>query len=80
MKHFEGTANLGLREKDSNKLVAVYPYPVQGDVTDIQDKVFFWYYQQSCSAENDLDNLYIDQLNDNELKQFENNKDDRCCH
>lgn len=62
-----GPVHVGLRDQDTNKLVAVYPYAVEGSESDIEDKVKFWFYQQSCSAEDDLRSLYVDNLTDREL-------------
>ncbi|MCX7745699.1 MAG: hypothetical protein N2645_02250 [Clostridia bacterium] len=69
MKHFEGTVRVGLREKETDKLVAVYPEDVQGNEKEIEEKVKFWYYQQSCSAEDELRNLYVDVVTDLEERQ-----------
>ncbi|MCR4435654.1 MAG: hypothetical protein QHH06_09895 [Clostridiales bacterium] len=68
MKKFHGTASVGLREKSTGKLVAAYPYPVSGKDTEIEQKVRFWYYQQSCSAEEELRDCYVDLLTEKELK------------
>lgn len=70
MKKFHGTVKVGLREKDTNKLIAVYPEPLEGDDNVIEDKVKFWYYQQSCSAEHELGNYFVDNLTEQELKAF----------
>jgi len=70
MKHFEGNSHVGLREKETGKLVAVYPETLDGNDREIENKVKFWYYQQSCSAEDNLKNLYVDTLTDKEIKEM----------
>lgn len=68
MKRFDEKVRVGLREKDTEKLVAAYPEPVDGNMDEIRDKVFFWFYQQSCSAEDALKHYYVDVLTDREIK------------
>lgn len=68
MKKFDIPVTVGLRDRDTDKLVAVYPKAVQGSIEEIKDEVFFWYYQQGCSAEEELRNLYIDTLTESEFK------------
>ncbi|HEX3029860.1 MAG TPA: hypothetical protein VHT34_11285 [Clostridia bacterium] len=70
MRHFNGTASVGLRDKDTNKLIAVYPKKVEFSDTDVEKKVFDWYYTQSCSAENEMENYFVDVLNENEIKSL----------
>jgi len=70
MRIFDGTANVGLREKDTNKIVAVYPHKVNGHDKDIEKTVYDWFYKQSCSAEEEMKNYYVDILNEIELKTY----------
>ncbi|NLD47732.1 MAG: hypothetical protein GX660_11110 [Clostridiaceae bacterium] len=51
---------VGLRDKRTDELVAVFPENLKGDRKEIDKKVFDWYYKQSCSAEDELRNLYVD--------------------
>ncbi len=69
MRHFKGTASVGLRDRETNRLIAVYPEKV--DFSDnVEKKVFDWYYTQSCSAENEMENYFVDVLNENEIKSL----------
>lgn len=68
MGKFEGVEKIGLREKETGKLIAVYPYEAQGTDAEIEEKVKYWYYQQSCEAEEELKNAYVDALTESELK------------
>lgn len=70
MGRFDGAINVGIRDRDSNKLIAVYPHPIEGNVREIEDKVRFWFYQQNCSAEDELRNYYVDTLTERESKQL----------
>lgn len=54
---------VGLRDKRTDKLIAVYPESLKGDRKEIDKKVFDWYYAQSCSAEDELKYLYVDIIN-----------------
>jgi len=71
MKRFEGAIRVGLRDKETDKLVAVYPESLQGEDAEIEEKVKSWYYKQSCSAEDELRNYYVDRLTDEELKSWQ---------
>ncbi len=66
MKKLEGKI-VGLRDKGNDRLIAVYPHPLQGNDREIEDRVSFWFYQQSCDAEETLRNCYVDTLTDREL-------------
>lgn len=70
MKFLDKLDKLCLRDKDTDKLVAVYPHNIEGSPEEMEDKVRFWFYQQSCSAENELDNYYVDTLTENELEKL----------
>ncbi|HHV99757.1 MAG TPA: hypothetical protein GXX36_09330 [Clostridiaceae bacterium] len=70
MQYINKSDKLCLRDKETNKLVAVYPYSIEGSFNEVEDKVRFWYYQQSCSAENELENYYVDTLTEKELKNL----------
>ncbi|MDP4178940.1 MAG: hypothetical protein Q8900_11450 [Bacillota bacterium] len=68
MGKFEGIEKIGLRDKKTGKLKAVYPYKPEGADDEIIKAVRDWYYQQNCSAEDELLNLKVDFLTDNEIK------------
>lgn len=70
MKSFSSQTTVGLREKETHKLVAVYPEPVTGNFNEIEDKVKFWYYQQGCEAGEKVRNYFVDILSENELKNY----------
>ena len=69
MKNFHDNVNIGIREKGSGKLIAVYPHKVSGDTSEVEEKVKFWFYQQSCIAEDILRESYVDIVPENELKE-----------
>lgn len=60
---------VGIREKGTDRLIAAYP-EVINDANDreIEDKVKFWYYQKDCSAEHRMENYYVDNLTEREIK------------
>lgn len=68
MGKFEGVENIGLRDKETGKLIAVYPYKAEGTDAEIEEKVKYWYYQKNCEAEEELKNAYVDVLTESELK------------
>lgn len=68
MQKFEGAKKVGLRNKETQELIAVYPYKPKGTDDEITTKVKDWYYKQDCSAEDELLNAYVDILTDSEIK------------
>lgn len=68
MGNFEGAEKIGLRNKDTKKLIAIYPYNPEGTDDEIKMAVKDWYYTQHCSAEEELRNAYVDLLTENEIK------------
>jgi hypothetical protein len=70
MSRFQDSEKVGLRDKKTKKLIAVYPNKIEGTDNEIEDKVKFWYYQQSCSAEEKLRDSFVDSLTIEELKSI----------
>lgn len=65
---FEGAERVGLRDKETEKLIAVYPEKPTGTDDEIIKIVKDWYYQQGCGAEEEMRNAYVDTLTDEEIK------------
>lgn len=59
---------VGLRSKESNKLISVYPDKLKGSDEEIEKTVKDWHYKQSCEAEDDLASSFVDALTDEEIK------------
>jgi hypothetical protein len=68
MSKYQNAINIGLREKETGKPVVVFPKKADGTDAEIEEKVKFWFYQQSCSAEEELKNLYVDVLTAQEVE------------
>ena len=68
MGRLENAVKVGLRDKKSKELIAVYPFPVTGGDTEIEKAVRDWYYQQSCEAEERLRGAYVDVLTELEMR------------
>jgi hypothetical protein len=62
----------GLRDKITKNAVALYPQSVQGNDEQVEKTVKYWYYQQSCAAENELNDLFVDVLTETEAKNLAN--------
>ncbi|MEG6586299.1 hypothetical protein [Dendrosporobacter sp. 1207_IL3150] len=75
MGKFEKHVKVGLRDKQSKELIAVYPFPANGDDAEIEKAVRDWYYQQSCEAEDRLLSTYVDVLTENEMRSRGYRKD-----
>lgn len=67
MGNFEQAVKIGLRDKTSKKLIAVYPFKAEGSDEEIENMVKDWYYKQSCQAEDQLLNSYVDSLTEKEI-------------
>jgi hypothetical protein len=59
---------VGIRDKDTNRLIVFYPEKVSGTDEEIENKVKFWYYQKDCGAEHRLEHYYVGNLTTNELQ------------
>lgn len=70
MDKLKSAAGIGLRDNETEKLIAVYPYKADGSDREIIDKVKSWYYKQSCIAEEDLRHAYVDAISESESQQF----------
>ena len=68
MGKFENADKIGLRDKTTKKLIAVYPFNTKGSDAEIEKIVRDWYYEQSCQAEDQLLTAYVDALTENEIK------------
>jgi len=68
MNKFEGAEKIGLRNKETGKLIAVYPNKPEGTDSEIDKAVRDWYYNQNCAAEEKMRNAYVDVLTENEIK------------
>ncbi|MHC1759203.1 MAG: hypothetical protein AB9917_06805 [Negativicutes bacterium] len=68
MGQFENAEKIGLRDKVSKKLLAIYPFKVAGSDADIEKVVRDWYYQQNCAAEDQLLTAFVDVLTELEIK------------
>lgn len=70
MGKFESAAAIGLRNKETDKLIVVYPFKAEGSDEEITKKVTDWYYMQNCAAEEKLRNAYVDILTEAEVKSI----------
>ena len=62
MGKFANAEKVGLRDKKTQKLIAVYPLKVTGTDEEISETVRDWFYKQSCAAEDRLLTAYVDVL------------------
>ena len=67
MRTFEND-RVGLRNKETGQLIAVFPDKVTGNMDTVKKEVFDWYYKTSCSAEEVMRNCIVDDLSEHELK------------
>jgi hypothetical protein len=67
MGRFEGAKYVGLRDRNTKEVIAVYPKTVKGTDAQVEKSVMDWYYTTSCEAENILLNAYVDVIKKDEL-------------
>lgn len=72
MSKFARAEHIGLRDKDSGKLLAVYPLAHSGSDAEVEKTVRDWYYKQSCAAEDQLLTAFVDVLTEAEAKAYKN--------
>lgn len=69
MGKFENFEKVGIRNKETHMLLAVYPDKVEGSDEKIVKKVTDWFYMRSCGAEEELRTAFVDGLTPEELKE-----------
>lgn len=74
MGKFDGAQQIGIREKETGKLVSVYTGNLEGDDKAKTIKVLDWYYMKDCSTSEHIKDYYVDNLTDKELNQTSNDK------
>lgn len=74
MGKFAHGGSIGLRDKTTQKLIAVYPFTPEGSDDEVEKKVRDWYYKQSCAAEDQLLTAYVDVLTESEIKSLKHEK------
>ncbi len=71
MGKFERFEKVGLRDRETKALIAVYPKKPEGTDEEVEAEVKYWYYQRSCNAEEELQGLFVDHLTEHELKSIQ---------
>jgi len=71
MGKFKEAERVGLRDKETEKLIAVYPEKPIGTDEEITKLVKDWYYKKNCGAEEELRHAYVDTLTDQEIKSHQ---------
>lgn len=63
--------SVGIRDKVTDKLIAVYPEVVQDLSRDVKKKVLDWYYKQNCDTSESIDRYYVGTLTETEFKSIQ---------
>jgi hypothetical protein len=69
LKKKVGKGAVGLRDKETHKIIAVYPDKVNDLSGETQKRVKDWYYVQGCINEDILRHSYVDLIRENELNK-----------
>lgn len=59
---------VGLRNKETKKLISVYPHEAEGSDKEIDKKVRDWFYKQACGNDDILLRAYVDTLTEDEIR------------
>lgn len=70
MSRFKDAKKVGLRSKESGKLIAVYPHNLRNTDRETEKAVRNWYYQTSCEGQELLLSAYVDVVTDEEIKSM----------
>lgn len=70
MARLHGIVNVGIREKKTEKLLALYPQELDADKINAEKMVLDWYYKQDCNTSENIENVYVDLLTERELKEL----------
>lgn len=63
----ESTGRVGIRNKETNEIMGVYPYKIDNSDKEMENKVKTWFYQQATEAEKHFGNCFVDTLSYKEL-------------
>lgn len=64
----EAAGRAGVRDKETDELVAVYPYKVNGTDQEIKNQVHHWFYERNSDKCIEVANYYVDTMTPMELK------------
>ncbi|MFZ5353543.1 MAG: hypothetical protein ACOZCL_12595 [Bacillota bacterium] len=62
MKEIIKEVRVGIRDKETNDIVKIYPYMVKGDFEEITNEVLDWYYMQGCENGEKIEHYFVDVL------------------
>ncbi|MFY9214432.1 MAG: hypothetical protein ACOXZT_06395 [Tissierellaceae bacterium] len=68
MRKFKYGQKIGLRSKETGKIIAIYPHSLRETDEETEKAVRDWYYQTSCEAEDELLTSYVDVVTEDEIK------------
>lgn len=71
MTKFHGIVNLGIRDKDTEELLVVYPQKLDADKTDAEKVILDWYYKQDCGTSENIENVFVDLVTEKELREYQ---------
>lgn len=70
MGRFNTFTNVGLRDRVTRNLIAVYPEEVCGSDEEVYDKVISWYKDQDYARNDEIRSYYVDTITDDEFKSM----------
>lgn len=71
IKKYNANQHVGIKDKETGKIMAVYPHEVQENTKEFQNKVLDWYYKQGCSTSEYIENYYVDTVTEEQFKAFQ---------
>lgn len=70
MVQLKDAEKVGIRNIETEELIAVYPYKPEGTDAEIEKAVRDWYYKQNCAAEEIMKDKVVEALTEAELKSL----------
>lgn len=70
MNELKDAKKVGLRNIETEELIAVYPYKAVGTDAEIEKTVRDWYYGQNCAAEEAMRYAVVEALTDADIESI----------
>lgn len=70
MNQLKDAEKVGIRNIETEELVAVYPYKPEGTDEEIEKAVKDWFYEQDCGSEEKMKDKVVEPLTETELKSL----------
>jgi len=74
MDQLKDVEKVGIRNIETEELIAVYPHKPEGTDAEIEKAVRDWFYEQDCGSEEKMRDKVVEPLTEAELKSLKSNQ------